>query len=492
MKRIQLAKLSLMLGMAGFSMGHVAVAVAADDTGWYIGGNVGQSTADIDAPRIKSGLQAGGLTTTDFKEDERNNGFKLFGGYQFNRYLALEGGYFDLGEFSYVANTLPTGTVSGNLSVRGVNLDLVGLLPFTDKFSAFARAGVTQARTRDKFSATGFATVQDPERSKSNTGFKVGVGIQYALVPSLGLRVEAERFRIDDAVGSKGDINLVSIGLLYRFGKGKAAPAQVVEEPVAAPAPKPAAPVRVVVPVSKTQEYCSILDIQFEINRDEVQREEKEKLAVVGTFMQKYPQTTALIEGHSDNIGVPESNQQLSQRRADGVVNYLQQSYQIEPARLSAIGYGDSRPIADNATEEGKRQNRRINAVIACASDIEGLTVAPARMTVAMEMEFDKNNADVRAQYAAELHKVAVFLKANPSTTATVEGHSSNADADLAQELSLQRARNVVNHLVEKEGIAASRLKAEGFGESRNFAYNTSAEGKQDNRRVNIIINYAR
>lgn len=491
MKRIQLAKLSLMLGMAGFSM--IQVAVAADDAGWYVGGNVGQSQADIDADGIESGLQAGGLTTTRIKEDERNNGFKLYGGYQFNRYLAVEGGYFDLGQFTYEATTLPTGTVSGELKVRGVNLDLVGFLPFTEKFSAFARAGVTQARTRDRFSATGFASVQDPERSKSNTGYKLGVGVQYALVPSLGLRVEAERFRIDDAVGSKGDIDLVSIGLLYRFGKGQAAvPASAAVEPVVTAAPIVAKPVRVVVPVAKTQEYCSILDIQFEINRDEVQREEKEKLAVVGTFMQKYPQTTALIEGHSDNVGASDNNQQLSQRRADGVVSYLQQSYQIEPTRLSAIGYGDSRPIADNATEEGKRQNRRINAVIACASDIQGLSVAPARMTVAMEMEFDKNSADVRPQYAAELHKVAVFLNANPGTSATVEGHSANADAERAQDLSLQRARNVVNYLVEKEGIAASRLKAEGFGESRPFAYNTSAEGKQDNRRVNIIINYAR
>lgn len=489
MKRIQLAKLSLMLGLAGF--GLVQVAVAADDAGWYVGGNVGQSLADIDAERIKSGLQAGGLTTTRFHEDERNNGFKLFGGYQFNRYLALEGGYFDLGEFSYDADTVPAGTVSGKLDLRGVNLDLVGLLPFTDKFSAFARAGVTHARTRDRFGATGLASVQNPDRSENNTGFKFGVGVQYALFPSVGLRLEAERYRIDDAIGSKGDIDLMSIGLLYRFGKGHAAtPAPAPVEPAAAPVV--AEPVRVIVPVTKMQEYCSILDIQFEINRDEVQREEKEKLAVVGTFLQKYPQTTALIEGHSDNVGSPESNVQLSQRRAEGVVSYLEQSYQIAPARLSAIGYGDARPIADNGTEEGKRQNRRINAVIACASDIQGLAVAPARMTVAMDMEFDRNDAQVRPQYAAELHKVAVFMKANPNTTATVEGHSANVDADKAQDLSLLRARNVVNYLVEQEGISASRLKAEGFGDTRRYAYNTSVEGKEDNRRVNIIINYTR
>ena len=52
-----------------------------------------------------------------------------------------------------------------------------------------------------------------------------------------------------------------------------------------------------------TQRYCSILDVQFEINRHEIRREDKEKLAVVGTFLRKYTDTTAVIEGHTDNVG---------------------------------------------------------------------------------------------------------------------------------------------------------------------------------------------
>jgi len=56
--------------------------------------------------------------------------------------------------------------------------------------------------------------------------------------------------------------------------------------------------------------------------------------------------------------------------------------------------------------------------------------------------------------------------------------------------ISLQRARNVVNYLVDKHGIDRSRLSAEGFGKTRRYAYNSSAEGQQENRRVNIIFNY--
>ena len=55
-------------------------------------------------------------------------------------------------------------------------------------------------------------------------------------------------------------------------------------------------------------------------------------------------------------------NQKLSQRRAESVKNYLVQNFGIDPARLSAKGYGMTRPIADNKTAEGRQKNRRIEA----------------------------------------------------------------------------------------------------------------------------------
>jgi OOP family OmpA-OmpF porin len=82
--------------------------------------------------------------------------------------------------------------------------------------------------------------------------------------------------------------------------------------------------------------------------------------------MQKYPTTTAVIEGHTDNVGSPELNMKLSQKRAENVVNYLANNFGIEKSRLSAKGYGSTRRIAYNNTPEGRQQNRRINAVIDC------------------------------------------------------------------------------------------------------------------------------
>src|SRR5665647_3765154 len=96
----------------------------ADDSGWYAGANVGRSSAKIDDARISSGFTSATIT-----DDDRSSGYKIFGGYQFNQYFAVEGGYFDLGNFGFHATTVPTGTLSGNIKLKGLNLDLVGTLP---------------------------------------------------------------------------------------------------------------------------------------------------------------------------------------------------------------------------------------------------------------------------------------------------------------------------------------------------------------------------
>ena len=116
----------------------------AENAGWYGGLNFGQSRAKIDDPRIISGLLGGGFLTTSISDDDRKTGYKLFGGYQFNNNFAVEGGYSDLGKFGFTANTVPLGSLVGNIKIKGVNLDLVGILPISEKLSAFGRVGVNR------------------------------------------------------------------------------------------------------------------------------------------------------------------------------------------------------------------------------------------------------------------------------------------------------------------------------------------------------------
>ena len=113
--------------------------------------------------------------------DESSVAYKLFGGYQLNRNFAIEGGYFDLGKFGFTSTTTPAGTLNGRIKLRGLNLDLVGTLPLTDRFSAIARVGGQFARARDNFSGGGAVSVLNPNPSKSEFNYKAGLGLAVPL-----------------------------------------------------------------------------------------------------------------------------------------------------------------------------------------------------------------------------------------------------------------------------------------------------------------------
>lgn len=206
---------------AAISLASVAAAtstcVLADETGWYGGANIGRSSATIDNARITSGLASTGLATTAIANRDRDTAYKIYGGYQFNKYIGLEGGYFDLGKFGFKANTLPLGTLDGNIRLRGFNLDAVGTLPLSEKFSALGRIGINNAQARDSFTGTGAVNVTNPDPTKRDTNYKLGVGGQYAFTDALAMRAEMERYRINDAIGNRGHIDVFSVGLLYRF-----------------------------------------------------------------------------------------------------------------------------------------------------------------------------------------------------------------------------------------------------------------------------------
>lgn len=303
-------------------------------------------------------------------------------------------------------------------------------------------------------------------------------------------------------VDSRGESARSGTGLCWRAGYWT--PEMATEEcdpdfikQAAAPAK---AQVKEAVPVPATYperiKYCTTLDIQFEIDRYAIQHEYEASTDRLGAYLRKYPDTTAVIEGHTDEIGTDEYNMQLSQRRANSVVEYLVERSGVDRSRLKAVGYGKTRPVADNRTEEGKRQNRRIDSIIDCAMDIkEGFKPVPGHITMAaLEMEFDRNRTEIKPRYHDELTRVAGFLKENPKASVTIEGHASNAEGSAAHsmELSRRRAESVVDYIVGKFGIARSRLSATGFGQSRRVAYDWSEEGRRENRRVNIYLDYAK
>ena len=104
-------------------------------------------------------------------------------------------------------------------------------------------------------------------------------------------------------------------------------------------------------------------DFTFAVNSSNIQPGLYPELDRVARVLSSYPQTTILIAGHTDSTGSESYNQQLSQRRADSVKNALIQRG-VAADRISAVGYGESSPIADNNTEYGRQQNRRVEVRI--------------------------------------------------------------------------------------------------------------------------------
>jgi outer membrane protein len=101
------------------------------------------------------------------------------------------------------------------------------------------------------------------------------------------------------------------------------------------------------------------LKLLFDFDSAELRPESINELERLVKFMGDVPFATAMVEGHTDSKGSDAYNLKLSDRRAKAVFDYLS-SRGVDPARLSSIGKGESAPIADNATEEGRQENRRV------------------------------------------------------------------------------------------------------------------------------------
>ncbi len=356
---IRASKIASFLLLSTFANPLMAESMTDYSSRWYVGGNIGMSTANIDKDRITQNL-----TNPSYTDDERDLGYKLFGGYQFNKYFALEGGYFNLGKFDYALST-GSGAAEGNIKIMGINLDAVATLPITEKFSVFGRVGANYARAKDSFSSAGNISFADTNPKENDLNYKFGAGLQYAITDAVGIRLEAERYRINDAVGNHGDIDLFSVGLTYRFGVTKeVAPVAKEKEAIApiakqketvAPTPKeeevlvPLCAVEAQQKISDcmTQKKTVVLvfeDIHFEFDKSTLNQEAKTALKKNLAQLENNPNITMLVSGYTSQSGTEEYNQALSERRSQAVKDFLVQEKLFPADKISTIGYGETKP----------------------------------------------------------------------------------------------------------------------------------------------------
>lgn len=334
----------------------------AQNAGHFYGGlGAGQSQSKIDDNLINSTVIGTSATTTSITHDNNDKAYKVFGGYQFNPYFGLEAGYFNLGQFGFKSATSPAGTLDGRMKIDGVNIDMVGTLPVNDQLSFLGRLGMHNARTRDTFSATGAVALSDTSREMTEKNYKAGFGFAYKFSQSMSLRGELERYRVNDAIGNKGNINVASLSLVFPFGRTpEPAPKlaeRVVYQPIIVTAPPAEAPAAERLRVSFNA------DVLFGFDRSIVSPTGKRALDKFTTELNGVEYDHITIEGHTDRIGAKAYNEKLSLQRADAVKNYLVSRGVVPAGKITTVGKGSSMPITDVGACKGIPTSA---AVIAC------------------------------------------------------------------------------------------------------------------------------
>ena len=372
-----------LLALAALTLLGSGHALAQSDSYTYFGLGGGQTRGDLEERGITNRVSTpppGGYTNYSLATDRRDAGYKVFLGYQLNRYVGFELGYFNLGKQGSQVTTTPPGTLTAEVRAQGANLDVVGTLPLTTNLSALGRVGSAYTRSRAQFSGTGAVVVTNPNPSDRRADMKVGVGLQYAFTPGFMMRAEGERYRISDATGGRGRVNLYSVSLLFPFGRAPAAaPKTATMPPAPPPAPEPVvmaqapapapAPVMVLpmpaaapaAPVKRRVTYSA--ESLFGFDKATIRPEGKIALDGFATELAGTDFESITVEGHTDRIGSTAYNQKLSMERAEAVKAYLVSAGRVAADKVKAVGMGEGTPATK---AEDCKGNAKTAALVSC------------------------------------------------------------------------------------------------------------------------------
>jgi len=342
---------------------------------WYLGAGLGITELDPDTNNTGYSVS-----------DERDTGFKLFGGYDYNDIFTIEGFYADMGsaQVSSPYPSQPDGSIDySTLGVSALwyfwrNGDNKGK-DLRKGLQAYLQAGISFMSN-----SSSVAYSQD-----NSTQVQYGAALEYGLNNGVALRAGIDLY--------DKDAGMVFVGVLKRFGtksksklKPETVPAPVVE---VIAEPEPVKALAVIVPeatvtydtdtdndgvfdrldecpdspvgISVDSKGCSIIALEFggvnfEPKSYDLTEESKLVLDEAAVTINASPEIQKIeVQAHTDYKGSGDANMKLSEQRASSVRDYL--IYRgVNEKRLIAKGYGESQPIADNRTEEGRAKNRRV------------------------------------------------------------------------------------------------------------------------------------
>ena len=175
---------------------------AAQEVGYYLGGSLGQAEAKGTCSDINVLVTGIGTVASC---DQKDNGFKIFGGYRVNRNFAVEASYFDYGAFKANGQTFGVPfTLSADASAWGAAA--LGILPVSERFSMFGKVGLLMTDMSAAAAGVGGAFAEDSE----DTGLHIGAGAMLNLTSNVAIRAEWER-------NDEAEIDMISVGIQVRF-----------------------------------------------------------------------------------------------------------------------------------------------------------------------------------------------------------------------------------------------------------------------------------
>jgi OOP family OmpA-OmpF porin len=262
---------------------------------------------------------------------------------------------------SSVINTGP----EVELRVTGVMLNIIGRLPLkrSDDFP--------QGRLNPYFGVGGGwinAQLDVKNRLGGDDGDVADLvgaqgiaGLKYFFAPNVAMFAEYKYLHVFNGkwslsgskVQSDLDFNIATAGIAFHFPRRVAPP----PPPPVAPPPPPPPPAP---PAERRVERIVLQSVHFEFDRSRLTPLGRRVLDEAAEKLKESPNLSVEIEGHTDSIGTELYNLGLGKRRAEVVKGYLVLRHQVDPTRMTTLSYGESRPIADNRTAEGRALNRRV------------------------------------------------------------------------------------------------------------------------------------
>ncbi|MEY4697680.1 MAG: hypothetical protein RIT14_2108 [Pseudomonadota bacterium] len=336
------------------------------------------------------------------------------------------------------------------------------------------------------------------------------------------LLVRQDTVEISGVTGSQSAKGRISQILSGKLGKGQTFKVAVTYDEALDPLASIPTPEEC---IEKVNALLAKQKITFTPGSAEIDAQAVGLMNALAEALSNCPALPMEIGGHTDAQGSEDGNRALSQARAEAVLIALE-GRRVDVSAMKAVGYGESRPLADNANEEGREANRRIEfsligaATTAVATLPEGTEAPEGQVDAAtglvvrgqtisarqvpgsaqacvkdiqtllekQKITFDPGSDSITDASDGLLTALATMLKQCPGVPIEVAGHTDSEGTERGNRtLSQDRAKAVLDALQER-GVNISAMTAVGYGEEKPVADNETAEGREANRRIEFTL----